>query len=61
MINYLIKKSMEYILNTIGVFLIWICVDFKRNEESEIKPFSKDWWIVFAMILVANVLLQIEI
>jgi hypothetical protein len=52
---------MEHILNTIGVFLIWICVDFKRHKESEIKPFSKDWWIVFAMILVASILLQIEI
>jgi hypothetical protein len=52
---------MEIILNIIGAFLIWICVDFKRHKESEIKPLSKDWWIVFAMIIVAIVLLQIEI
>jgi hypothetical protein len=51
---------MEFILDLIGTYLIYWCIYFKRNEESEIKLLSKDWWIIL-VIIIATVLLQIEI
>jgi hypothetical protein len=48
---------MEHILHIIGYFLIWFSIDHKRDEKSTIKLFTKDWLILFLLIIVAGLLL----
>jgi hypothetical protein len=52
---------MELILNLIGGFLIWNSIYFNRNEESEIKIYSKDWWFIFISITVSFILFKIKL
>ena len=49
---------MEFILDLIGGFLIWNSICWNRNEESEIKIYSKDWWFIFISITLSFILLK---
>jgi len=35
----------------IGITLIWFAVSYNRNDKSEIILFSKEWFVVFILIL----------
>lgn len=52
---------MEFLLNFIGAFLIWTCIDWKRDIRCELKLFSKDWWFVCIILIIATTLLKIKI
>lgn len=50
---------MTFILDFIAALLIWIAVGINRNSESELKPFSKPWWIAFLLLSTAIAILKI--
>jgi hypothetical protein len=51
---------MDFLLNFISAFIIWICIDWKRNEECKIKIFSKDWCFLLITVTAAFVILKIN-
>jgi hypothetical protein len=52
---------MEFVLHIIGTFFIWMCIGWKRTEESEIKIFSKDWWLVVITLIISLILLKTKL
>jgi hypothetical protein len=51
---------MEFLLNFISAFIIWICITWKRDKKCEIKIFSNDWYFVFIATTIAFVILKIN-
>ncbi len=51
---------MDIILNFLGALIIWIAVDIGRNQESKIKPFSKDWFLALFAIALALSIIDIK-
>jgi len=51
---------MDFLLNFIGTFIIWICVEWKRDNKCELKLFSKDWWFVCIAIAIALTLIKLK-
>jgi len=43
----------NYLMSLLASTLLWIAIDYGRTEESEIKLFSKDFIIVFALMVLA--------
>lgn len=41
----------EILLLTVAYIFIWAAAGLKRNAESKINMFSKDWFLQFALIL----------
>ena len=54
-------QLVEFILHLIAIFFIWVCIDWNRNEECEIKYFSKDWWFIFITIVISILLLRVKL
>lgn len=52
---------MELILNFVGWFMIWMIVDYKRGEESVIKAFSFDHFIVLIVTFVGVMLATLKL
>ena len=46
------NEILKFFILCFGFFLIWTAVGIGRKEESEIKIFSKNWWIVMLLICV---------
>jgi formate hydrogenlyase subunit 3/multisubunit Na+/H+ antiporter MnhD subunit len=44
------------LLNIIGFLIIFYAIDYNRTEESKIIPWSKDYWYVLFMVIVASLL-----
>jgi hypothetical protein len=47
------------ILHWFGYFLLWVCILYKRNEDSKIEIFSEDWYFLFLIFLSAALLLTL--
>jgi hypothetical protein len=45
------------LLNILGYVILWYAIQYKRKPNSQINIFTKDWWILFAMIVVAEVII----
>jgi len=45
-----------FIPNVLGFMLLWAAVIYRRTPESEIKFFSKEWWVVLLLITVGTIL-----
>jgi len=43
----------NYLMSLLACTLLWIAIDYGRTEESEIKLFSKDFIIVFVLMVLA--------
>lgn len=50
---------MEILFKIAGVILLFAAVDVGRDEESKIKLFSKNWWIVCVLLFVGLKLLNV--
>jgi hypothetical protein len=50
---------MKTLLYFIGIFIIVIACNYKRKQDSELRVFSKHWWIQI-LILVIGVTLMCE-
>lgn len=49
---------MMTLIHMIGYFIIFLAIDYKRTEESKIKPWSKDHLLMIFMVLVASLLID---
>ena len=49
---------MTTLIHIIGFYIIFSAIDYKREEESKIIPWSKEHFIVMAMVLVASLLID---
>ncbi len=43
----------NYIMNLLACSMLWIAIDYGRTEESQIKIFSKDFIIIFILLLLS--------
>ncbi len=48
---------LSFIINIIGMFIIFIAIDYNRPEEYKAELFSKDWWVQIIMVAIASVLI----
>ena len=49
---------MKEILEILGFLLLWIAVSIGRDEKSEIKFFSLNWFIIFILIVFGAFLIK---
>ena len=49
----------EIIVDAVGLFLIWLGIDFDRENEPEI--FSKSWFIVLLFLSIGMFLINIDL
>jgi hypothetical protein len=50
----------NFIINLIGIFLIFVAIDYKRPMEYRAKTFSKDWWIIILIVSLGSFLSSIK-
>lgn len=48
-----------WFIEILAYFLIFVAIDYKRDEASSIPLFTKDWAIIMAPVLTATILLRI--
>lgn len=51
---------MNFIIDFIACLLIIHCVYYKRNDYCKIKLFSKDWFFIILLLVIANILLKVN-
>lgn len=49
---------MKTLIHIIGFFIIFLAIDYKRNDESKIIPWTKEHLVVIFMVLVASILID---
>ena len=50
---------MEWLLNFIGIWLIYIAVFYDR-KVFKIPIFSKKWWIIFLLVSVGSLIILVN-
>jgi hypothetical protein len=48
-----------WFIELLAYFLIFVAIDYKRDEVSRISLFTKDWVIIMALVMTATILLKI--
>ena len=51
---------LKLILPIIGAAFIWAACGIKRDEDSKIKIYSKDFWVQFLLITVGVILMNLK-
>jgi len=46
----------DFITHIIGYLLLWIAIDIGR--EGKLKLFTKNWWIIFILLLIGTELIK---
>lgn len=49
---------MKLLLLFIGAFLIMLACDYKRKEDSKIRIFTKDWFLVILLLSIGVYLMH---
>lgn len=53
---------MKYLFYFIGVVVIIFATDIGRNKDSELKLFSKDWWVQLLLLIIGiNIINNVEL
>ena len=40
----------DFIIEFLGFVILWVATDVGRKEESKVKLFSTNWWIILLLI-----------
>jgi len=48
---------MDFLQMMIGYILLWASVNIGRSREKQVEMFSKDWWVICALITTGGILL----
>ena len=51
---------LKLILPIIGAAFIWVACGIKRDEDSKINIYSKDFWVQFLLITVGVILMNLK-
>jgi hypothetical protein len=41
---------LDTVIEIVGFIMLWMATDVGRNEESKIKIFSSNWWLILVLI-----------
>jgi len=40
----------DFLIQWLGYIILFVAVGYKRKEDSELKIFSADWWVVTLLV-----------
>jgi hypothetical protein len=48
----------QFVLTIIGIFVMRCAIDFKRDKNSKLLMFTKEWWISILLTCLSAIILQ---
>ncbi len=51
----------SFIVECIGIIILWLATDVGRKEDSKIKFLGRNWWFIFILLLIGLTIIEIGI